>query len=30
MAKALTMTCIDIMLKPELLYRIKAKFEEEI
>lgn len=30
MAKALTMTCIDIMLKPELLYIIKAEFEEEI
>lgn len=30
MAKALTMTCMDNMLKPELIYRIKAEFEEEI
>lgn len=30
MAKALTMTFIDIKLKPELFYRIKAEFEEEI
>lgn len=29
MAKALAMTCIDVMLKPELLARIKAEFEEE-
>lgn len=29
MAKVLAMTCIDIMLKPELLTRIKAEFEEE-
>lgn len=29
MVKALTMTCIDIMLKPELLSSMKAEFEEE-
>lgn len=29
MAKALAMTCIDIMLKPELLAKIKAEFEVE-